>query len=754
MRKSIFFIFLILSLINLSGQNFQFSNEIKVIKTNGDTLFSAWGGGMNAPQFGQMDFNLDGKKDIVIFDRADWQFTPYLNVSQPGESKYRYAPEFKTIFDTCQCAAWASFVDYNCDGNEDIFCGTTSSLVKVFTQIPIGNDSVGFRQDYMAGFFGVLHTQYGFGYSELFSTITDIPAILDADFDGDTDFLTFGSSSNYVELHKNLAMENFGRCDTLVLFNETVCWGHFSENSSDNSAIIHDTLMGGCQLNGFHPNFRTPEPQEERHAGSTMLGLDLNGNNLIDMLIGDISFKDIYALYNNAGIATHAYIDSVQTNFPQYDVPVNLSYFPGIFYLDVNNNGVKDMVLAPNLRDGSENYHAVQVYNNNTVDNNPVFKFSGKGFLQDENIELGTNANPLFFDHNNDGKMDILVGNFGYFEPSDEKFYSGLALLENTGSVDVPAYTIHTDYLSFLADTTYPNLRNIYPALGDLDGDGDKDMLLGNSLGDLYYYRNDGGTGVADFQFVGTKYQFIDVGNNSAPVLYDIDNDQDMDLFIGNDAGRIWYYKNSGSQTTAVFDTVTSFWGKIKVGNPGTSGNAKPFIVDYDKDGQMELLLGTFHGGIEIYENLPANATDTLTYDGLLFNRDFGAFTAVAAAEIDSTQELAYLIGNYKGGLMLYKEPLVPADTGSVSIAPKSDPVFAMYPNPAEDKLSIDLFQHSLKEKKVEIFNLLGQLRFTQTFFTDSFDISLAGFQEGMYFIRIETSEGVETQRLIVHNKK
>ena len=115
----IFFFFCTFGL--LFAQNIQLSNDIPVV-INGDTLYSPWSGAMNAPQFGQTDLNGDGKPDFVLFDRVDWTFTPYLNVStQIGQKNYEYAPKYKALYDSCHCQGWAEFVDYDCDGDNDIF---------------------------------------------------------------------------------------------------------------------------------------------------------------------------------------------------------------------------------------------------------------------------------------------------------------------------------------------------------------------------------------------------------------------------------------------------------------------------------------------------------------------------------------------------------------------------------------------------------------------------------------------------------
>ncbi|HEY3251536.1 MAG TPA: FG-GAP-like repeat-containing protein, partial [Ignavibacteria bacterium] len=82
------------------------------------------------------------------------------------------------------------------------------------------------------------------------------------------------------------------------------------------------------------------------------------------------------------------------------------------------------------------------------------------------------------------------------------------------------------------------------PSLGDLDGDGDPDMLVGNRAGVIYYYRNNGSVGNPSFALVSNNYAGINVFFTSAPAIVDINSDSDKDLFVGNTKGGLYFYEN------------------------------------------------------------------------------------------------------------------------------------------------------------------------------------------------------------------
>lgn len=735
------------------AQNTQLSNDIPVV-LNGDTLYSPWSGAMNAPQFGQTDLNGDGKQDFVLYDRVDRTFTPYLNVStQTGQKNYEFAPKYKNQFSTCDCAGWVEFVDYDCDGDNDIFCGTVTSNMVIYDHEEITVDSFVYVPRYVGG----INSNYGSFTSFLYSALIDYPGIYDVDKDGDIDILTFGNASNFVEFHKNLAMEDFARCDTMVLKLDSYCWGHFYESPSNCTPYIHDTT--NCPLNGFQPNFRQDSlPEPVRHIGSTILALDLNQNEKTDLLIGDVSCSNVYALLNNAGTLAHAYIDSVQLNYPQSNVPIDMFVFPALFYWDVDGDSIKDLIYAPNERDIAENHNSVGLYKNTGVNDYPNFNFQGRGFIQNQTLEFGTGAAPTYFDYNQDGKLDLLIGNYGYFSAIDSEFHSKLALLENTGTNDRPVFTYITDnYLPYIANND-SILKRVVPAVGDLDADGDDDLLLGGALGNIYYFRNDAPAGgVANFQFVTNTFAGITGAwlDNSAPTLYDIDNDNDLDLFVGDASGYFAYYKNIGTPQAANFDSVTTRWGNIKVNNltGGTfsSGNSKPILYDYDQDGDIDLLTGTIYGNVQIYTDISTVLTDTFTYVGHLFDYDFGSFSAPTAAVIDSSNKPIFMVGNQRGGLQLFKVPyyVVPDTTVAINDEMVNDLEWVVFPNPAHEEVTVR-FAQNITNTHISLYNMLGQELFRITTTEQESVIPLVTLSPGMYFVRIENEKQRDTKKLVV----
>lgn len=74
------------------------------------------------------------------------------------------------------------------------------------------------------------------------------------------------------------------------------------------------------------------------------------------------------------------------------------------------------------------------------------------------------------------------------------------------------------------------------PLLADVDGDGDLDAVIGRSLGDVAYYENTGSDTAPQYILrTGSSdpFRFIDTGSQSSPTLGDIDGDGRLDALVG-----------------------------------------------------------------------------------------------------------------------------------------------------------------------------------------------------------------------------
>ena len=105
-------------------------------------------------------------------------------------------------------------------------------------------------------------------------------------------------------------------------------------------------------------------------------------------------------------------------------------------------------------------------------------------------IDVGSGAYPVLADYNGDGLQDLFISNYGdyiysYYSAGNflnSVYWSNVSLYMNTGTINQPKFNRITH--DFLNLEQY-QLTGIYLTFGDIDGDLDQDMILGNNEGDL-----------------------------------------------------------------------------------------------------------------------------------------------------------------------------------------------------------------------------------------------------------------------------
>lgn len=718
-------------------------DSIILLGEKNETLLFPFAGGLNSCQFMNMDINLDGIEDLLVFDRHGNRILPFIfTASSPG--KFLFKPELAASFPAIE--QWMQALDYNLDGKKDIFTYTTGGI-KVCR-----NDSqntLKFTQVTKP----FLFSQQGTTLTNILVTSADYPAIADVDADGDMDVLTFWGLGSFVEYHKNTSIERFGNADSLTFEKASSCWGHFAEGI-ENNAIVLDTCPGVKKSVLISEN-RSEDP---KHTGSTLLLNDLNGDGLPDLAIGDVDFSPLIQLTNGGSIADAKMI-SQTLNFPNSTDPVAMNTFPAAMLADVNNDGKKDMLVSPfdpSLTKG-ENFKSVSLYLNSGSNGKPDYNLVSKSYLQDQMLDLGSGAYPVFFDYNGDGLTDILVGNYGYSDscvllPDNSLqcyFTSKIALLLNEGTITKPQFRLADRNIANL-DTL--QLQSLIPSVADMDGDGDIDMLCGNSKGKLVYCENIALPGqAADFKMVDPAWHGIDVGDFSAPQLFDVDQDGLTDLICGNKKGTLNFYKNTGTKQVAQLTWVSDFFGGVNVSNPQLSNNGYSVPCFYkDKQGDIKLFSGSEFGDIFVYDQIKNNLEGNFRLAGTLPGIKEGWRSGVAIGNLNNDTLTDMMVGNYAGGLGLFfgKPDKI------FGIWEHSDRTFSalrITPNPAVSEVSIDIKSDlAIKPESIIIQEIDGKvvMKFSPVNFPMLIDIS--GFQNGIYLVVVQTDKGMVTGKVVV----
>ena len=731
------------------GQKYQIGG-VSVIR-NGNALQNPWVGGLNNPVFSDIDLNGDGKIDMFIYDKAGWKALAFLNTGTGGVPSFIYAPQFDIMIPR-ELRDWAVIRDYNHDGVPDIMALSSNSDIMVFKGTRTGT-TLTFEKTYEK-----IMYNYGQGHRDHIWTFADnMPVMMDIDNDGDLDVLASDIGGGVtVNFYQNQAVEQGMSVDSLSMNIVSQCWGHFLQNSNDCGVTL-----ANCKTDALSPSGQSGA----RHQGGAVAGFRYRyGQPVVSLLLADI-FCNTLKFLENRGDTSEAIITYADSIFPIYDRSVNLPLFPAPFLLDADNDGRKDLIVAPFASNAyqpgqAEDIKVVQYYHNIANDSLEKFHYLGDSFMTSGIVDIGTESHPVFFDYDADGLMDIVMGNYGQFQRSGAS-KSYLALYHNVGVDTMPRYEeVTTDWNNL---SVY-NILGLYPAFGDMNGDGSPDMVVGDYSGHVNFFKNTSGNATASYPSVTEPTWFnLTVTQNAAPYIYDVNGDSLPDLIVGSRSNNIRYYWNFGTRTTPMFaqDSSNTFFGGIKVYDyhlGQVPGYANPVIVK--ENDSLMLYSGSQRGITQKFlvnaDSLRSGAFDLLDSDVLGFNP--GLRSTVSIADINHDGRNDYVCGNIRGGMMLFSDKHWGSDPVMyVSSVIEADPLIqrtmTVYPNPAKDKLICHLNKDGVILATARMYNVLGELVNTPVTSdgAQTLTLSVSEIAEGIYTLQATDDRGqVFTHKVII----
>ncbi|MFC1839598.1 FG-GAP-like repeat-containing protein [Thermodesulfobacteriota bacterium] len=369
---------------------------------------------------------------------------------------------------------------------------------------------------------------------------------------------------------------------------------------------------------------------------------DVNGDGNLDIVVGNTQTNKLY-LNDGTGVFSSG-----------TDIGSDTDKTISIALGDMDGDGDLDVVAS------NYTYVANKLYLNDgdgdpfdTVESGT--DIGGAGISYRYQIALG--------DVDGDGDLDVAQGIFGlnklYLNDGTGVFSDGMNIGEHTdgtvgialgdidGDGDLDVVTGNNDqtnklYLNDGTDNpfdevtgttigTETDLTNAI-ALGDIDVDGDLDVVTGNKL----YLNNDNGV-FADGTVINSNSS-----STYSIALGDMDGDGDLDLVVGNSGQTDKLYLNDG---TGIFSEGIDI-------SSDTYGNRAIALGDMDGDGDFDVVVGNSYAQAN---RLYLNNGNGVFADGMDISSDIDWTQSVAIGDVDSDGKLDVVAGNNNARNRLYR---------------------------------------------------------------------------------------------------
>ncbi len=532
----------------------------------------------SAPAVGDLDG--DGDVDVLIgvFNGTTQYFENTGTATNPA-----FAPPDTNLLGTSDVGYRNSpaFADLDGDGDLDIFIGDEFGTTQYFENT--GTTTAPAFASASANPFGLttIASELGFGYTA--------PTFADLDGDGDLDAMigeVYGTTRFFENTGTStspaftpMVTEPFGLSDIGVrsapAFADLDGDGDLDAYIGEKYGNIEFFENTGTATNpAFAPVASNPFGLTDVGYYSTPAFADLDGDGDLDLLVGN-DFGTIPFLENTGTNTSPAFAESHANPFGIDRV----SNFGSPTLADIDGDGDLDVLVGD--FDGN-----TQFFENTGTANNPAFAapVADPFGLTD----VGLFNKPAFADLDGDGDLDAFIGEM---EGTTQYF-------ENTGAATNPAFATAVTNPFGLTDV---DQRSV-PTFADLDGDGDLDAFIGNNYGLTQYFENTGSVTAPAFASVVTNpFGITDVGYFSTPTFADFDGDGDLDAFIGENYGTILFFDNTGGPSAPSFSSaVADPFGLTDVGHSST-----PTFADIDGDGDLDAFVGNQYGLIWYFESLP-----------------------------------------------------------------------------------------------------------------------------------------------------
>ena len=442
---------------------------------------------------------------------------------------------------------------------------------------------------------------------------------------------------------------------------------------------------------------------------------DIDNDNDLDILIAGA---------NNSGRSAKLYTNELGV-FTEIEGTFldDIHSYSAVTFADIDNDGDQDLLVTA-LSNGFQEF--TTLYTND-----------GEGNFNEIPSNIGNviQGGIAFADIDNDNDLDLLIT--GYSESGNSGNLAVAKLYKNDGN------GVFTEVI----ETPFDGVSNSSIAFADIDNDNDLDVLIigWNNLSHktAKLYTNDGSGAFVEVE--GTPFEGAMQGSLA---FADVDNDNDMDVFITGKAdfsniAVLYINDGTGSFTE---DTDTPFDGVFE---------SSIAFADVDNDNDMDLMITGKNPLLKsiMYINDGAGTFS----EALDMPFDNVVRSAIAFADFDSDNDLDLLITGYSvetngPNTTLYENTMTPVGLTEIDLGLS----FSIYPNPVQDVFTLELNQDIIDvSNKLDLIVYDSFGRTVQTIHAINrikTQVNISQLHSGLYLYKLISNREVVANGKIIKN--
>jgi FG-GAP-like repeat len=568
-------------------------------------------GGLDVPRPQFVDIDGDGDLDLFVQEYSS-QLWHFENVGSAKAPRYEWRTNH---YQGINIGEWYRFVDIDQDGLLDLICEKPFSNIHFYK-------NVGSKTAAKFQYVDVLRDSSD---EPVFMDRQNIPWLVDLDCDKHLDLFVGrveGTLARFEAVSPgstrfDFITENFEGISIVGRVG--------NELGGDYTRVIASELISGP----------TARPTT-RHGANAISFADFDADGDQDLFWGDFFEPGVLLIENIGGTCSSPSFDVEPVMLP-WASSIQTSGYNAPMPADIDGDGDLDFVMG--VMGGAFNPVGTSADNLYFWERTGAEAFTLRTKRYLDMLDLGTETVPAFGDIDGDGDLDMLVGN----KIDSVKGDSGrLTTFVNEGSATAPRFRQTTSIP--MADAYH-----LAPTLGDLDADGDLDLLLGTWNQDVLYYRNEGTRTAPNWVQDPARTIAPPRASNVIPTLADIDGDNDLDLFLGTSNGVVVFYRNTGSRTNAKFELVTERLDDVKAVR-----RSAPALFDVDGDGLLDIVLGQEASPTLTFRNTGTKANPKFApYDG--FALDLPHISVPRFVDLNGDGKPDVVSGSVSGGLVFLR---------------------------------------------------------------------------------------------------